>query len=77
MKSTWIVTLLLGLVLSSCNNDAKVTIKGDSLRNKVEKAGNEVDSTARSLKDSAAEKMKEIRDTVERRLENNNDTNRN
>ena len=74
MKTTLVLTMLLGLVLSSCNNEATVTISEDSAKNKVQVTEDKLDSTAESIKDSAKAKWREIKDKVENKLENTDST---
>ena len=62
--------MLLGFFLGSCNNEASVTIKEDTLEKKSEEIEEQVDSSAERIKDSAKSKWKEIKDKVERELEN-------
>ena len=72
MKTALFWTVLFGWILISCNNEAKVTIEEDSVENKVKRAKYEVDSTAKSLKDSAKREWKEIKDRVEDSIEDKN-----
>jgi hypothetical protein len=77
MKPVLILAMLVSWFLISCNNEATVTVKDDSVKTKLERLDDQVDSGAERVKDSAKARWKEIRDKVEERMENSKDTNTN
>jgi len=66
---TILVLLVFGLGLSSCNNEATVTIKEDSLKKKVERVDREVDSVSEKMKDSVNQRWNELKEEIETKTE--------